>query len=162
MVDTPNNMKATQSSLRDEIMEMRKDLVSARKNMELSYVRNQDDHAAIMTKIVAYDTGLAVSVARDEEKSAAEKSLRRQVLTLTLAFLSIIVALVAWAATEFRDIHRDVAENSAHFREFQAIGIEWGDNLDARDAEFKEDLRQLRRLVNEHQRNKEEHVRHKD
>lgn len=64
---------------------------------------------------------------------------------------------MAWAAVEFRDIHRDIANNTAHFREFQAIGIEWGDNLDARDAEFKEDLRQLRRLVNEHQRNKREH-----
>jgi len=66
---------------------------------------------------------------------------------------------VAWAAMEFGELHRDVAANTAHFREFQAIGIEWGENLDARDAELKEDLRLLRRLVNEHQRNKREHAR---
>jgi len=147
MGDTPQNMKAVQSSLRDEIVAQ----------------RQADDaaHAAILDKLHDYETEARVRNARDEEKAVAEKALRKQIFTLFLTFLSIIVGLVAWAAVEFRNIHRDVANNTAHFREFQAIGIEWGDNLDARDIEFKEDLRQLRRLVNEHQRNKTEHA-HKE
>jgi hypothetical protein len=60
---------------------------------------------------------------------------------------------------EFGELHRDVAANTAHFKEFQAIGIEWGDKLDETDADLKADLRQLRRLVNEHQRSKSEHSR---
>lgn len=143
MVETPHNMKAVQSSLRDEIVKQRE--------------MDEAAHGMILDKLHDYETEAKVRNARDEEKDKAEKGLRKQIFVLTLTFLSILTGLVAWAATEFREIHRDVAANTAHFREFQAIGIEWGDNLDARDAELKEDLRHLRRLVNEHQRNKREH-----
>lgn len=114
-------------------------------------------HGTILAKLGELDQDVLVTHVRDEEKNKAELRLRRQVFTVALVFFSLLTGLVAWAATEFRDIHRDIAGNTAHFREFQAIGIEWGDNLDARDVELKEDLRHLRRLVNEHQRNKQEH-----
>jgi hypothetical protein len=115
-------------------------------------------HAAILAKLGVLDRDLLVTHVRDEERSKSELRLRRQLAALTMLFLSILAGLIGWAATEFRDIHRDIANNTAHFREFQAIGIEWGDNLDLRDLEIKEDIRQLRRLVNEHQRNKSEHA----
>lgn len=123
--------------------------------------RREDDkaHAVILTKLAGYETELRVSNVRDEEKSKAEGSLRKQVFALLLLFLGTWTGAIAWAAAEFREVHHEIGQNTAHFREFQAIGIEWGDNLDARDAEIKEDLRQLRRLVNEHQRNKSEHAR---
>ena len=159
MADTPTNMKVAQSSLRDEIVEMRKALMASQKNMEQSYVRNEDDHKILMTQMAAYDTEIKVRNARDEEKDRAEQSLRKQVFALAVLFMSILSGLVAWAAMEFNELHRDVSENTAHFREFQAIGIEWGENIDERANGIKEDLRQLRRLVNEHQRNKQEHSR---
>ena len=136
MGDTPNNMKAVQSTLRDEIIAQR----------DLNDVAHQD----ILDKLKDYETELRVANAREEEKAKAEKSLRRQVMMLSMTFMSIMVALVAWAATEFKDLHKDVAANTAHFREFQAIGIEWGDNLDAKDAECKEDLKELRHRLNSH------------
>ena len=144
MGDTPVSMKAVQSSLRDEIVAQ----------------RQADDiaHAAILDKLHDYETALRVDKARDEERAKAEGQIRKQVSAAVVMFMSLMTGIVAWAALEFAQIHRDIAENTAHFREFQAIGIEWGDNLDARDAEIKEDMRQLRRLVNEHQRSKDEHT----
>ena len=136
-------MKATQANVWDE----------------LRAYRDQDEqaHDAILDKLNVYETELRVANVRAEEKSAAEKALRRQVLTLSIAFLSIMVGLVAWVATEIRDIHKDVAANTAHFREFQAIGIEWGDAIDERAEDFKEDIRRIRKQMNDHQRNKREH-----
>jgi hypothetical protein len=109
--------------------------------------KDAEAHVLILSKLNIYETEIKVANARSEEKDKAESTLRRQVLTLSLAFLGIIVGLVAWASVEFRDLHRDVAANTAHFREFQAIGIEWGDAIDERAAGFKEDIRQLRRKI---------------
>jgi len=145
MTETPTTMKAVQSSLRDEIVKVHQE--------------NEATHTLILDKLHDYETELKVRNARDEERAVAEKSLRKQIFALVLVFLSILSGLVAWAAMEFNEIKRDVSANTAHFREFQALGIEWGDNLDATDAELKADLRALRRLVNEHQRNKREHSR---
>jgi len=94
-----------------------------------------------------------------EERAMAEGTLRRQVFALVLLFLGSIGGIVGWTATTFTRIQEDVANNTAHFREFQAIGIRWGEDIDQTAAETKEDLRQLRRLVNEHQRNNKKHVR---
>lgn len=134
-------MKAVQSSLRDEIVAQ----------------RQQDDaaHDMILDKLSAYETELRVRNARDEEKAKAEQSLRKQIFTLAVLFMSILSGLVAWAAMEFNELHHDIGANTAHFREFQAIGIEWGDNIDERAQGFKEDIRQLRRSLNEHQRQRE-------
>lgn len=141
MGDTPTTMKAVQSSLRDEIVAQ----------------RQQDDaaHDMILDKLSAYETELRVRNARDEEKAKAEQSLRKQIFTLAVLFMSILSGLVAWAAMEFNELHHDIGANTAHFREFQAIGIEWGDNIDERAQGFKEDIRQLRRSLNEHQRQRE-------
>jgi PIN domain nuclease of toxin-antitoxin system len=109
--------------------------------------KDAEAHVAILAKLTVYETEIKVANARSEEKDKAETTLRRQLLTLSLAFLGIIVGLVAWTATEFHDIHKDVSANTAHFREFQAIGIEWGDAIDERAAGFKEDIRQLRRKI---------------
>lgn len=143
MGDTPTNMKAVQSSLRDEIVKQRE--------------MDEAAHAIILDKLHAYETELKVNNARNEEKDKAENALRKQVFALSVLFLSILSGLVAWVAVEFNELHSDVAGNTAHFREFQAIGIEWGDAIDERAAGFKEDIRQLRREMNEHQRNKREH-----
>lgn len=145
MTETPTTMKAVQSSLRDEIVKVHQE--------------NEATHTLILDKLHAYELELKVRNARDEEKATAEKSLRKQIFALVLVFLSILSGLVAWAAMEFNDIKRDVSANTAHFKEFQAIGIEWGDAIDERAAGFKEDIRQLRRQMNEHQRNKREHSR---
>jgi len=115
-------------------------------------------HGDILAKLDALDKDLLVTHAREDEKAKSESSLRRQMFALALLFLSVLSGLVAWAAMEFRGLHDDVSNNTAHFREFQAIGIEWGDAIDERADTMKEDLRQLRRLVNEHQRNKDEHA----
>ena len=145
MVDTPSSMKAVQSTLRDEIVKVHQE--------------NEATHTLILDKLHSYETEARVRNARDEEKDKAEVSLRKQIFALVLVFLSILSGLVTWAAMEFNELHHDISENTAHFREFQAIGIEWGDKLDEKDVELKEDLRLLRRLVNEHQRNKREHAR---
>lgn len=136
-----------------EIRRLREALVS----LESQHEQNENAHSAILAKLQTYEVELRIANVRAEERGRAETSLRRQVLALALLFLSTASGVVAWAVTEFRDVHDAISNNSAHFREFQAIGIEWGDNLDLRDKEIKEDLRQLRRLVNEHQRNKREH-----
>ena len=135
-----------------------RDLRSLRDSIDAQRKADVEAHGHILEKLSAFDKDLLISHVREEEKSKSEIMLRRQISTLAMLFLSILVGLVAWAATEFRDLHQSVNDNTAHFREFQAIGIEWGDNLDTRDQEFKEDMRQLRRLVNEHQRNKRDHA----
>ena len=145
MVETPTSMKKVQSSLRDEIVRVHQE--------------NEATHTLILDKLHSYELEVKVRNARDDEKDKAEQRLRKQVFALALVFLSILSGLVTWAAMEFNELHHDISENTAHFREFQAIGIEWGDKLDEKDAELKEDLRLLRRLVNEHQRNKREHAR---
>ena len=143
MGDTPTTMKAVQSSLRDEIVKVHQE--------------NEATHTLILDKLHTYETELKVRNARDEERNKAEQSLRKQILTLAVLFMSILSGLVAWAAMEFSELHQDVAANTAHFREFQAIGIEWGDAIDERAAGFKEDIRQIRRSLNEHLRDKREH-----
>jgi hypothetical protein len=114
--------------------------------------KDAEAHSLILAKLNVYETEIKVANARSEEKDKAETTLRRQILTLSLAFLGILVGLVAWAAVEFRELHHDVAENTAHFREFQAIGIEWGDAIDERAAEFREDIRQIRRTISGRQK----------
>lgn len=116
-------------------------------------------HSIIMEKLSLFDKDLLVTHVREEERLTAEKSLRKQVFALTLMFLSMVAGLVAWVATELNEIHDQVHENTAHFREFQGIGIRWGEDIDARDKAMAEDIRQLERIVNEHQRNKKEHQR---
>lgn len=145
MVETPHSMKAVKSSLRDDLERQRQ--------------TDEAAHAMIMDQLHALETSVHIRNARDEEKDKAEGSLRRQIFALVLVFLSIQSGLVTWAAMEFNEIHRDVAANTAHFREFQAIGIEWGDAIDERAVGFKEDIRQLRRQMLEHQRNNKKHVR---
>ena len=136
-MDPPTHMKTQPQDLRDEIR---------------AY-RDADDaaHQAILDKLSVYEIELRVANVRAEEKSAAERGLRRQILTVSIAFLSIMVGLVAWVTTEIREINRDVAENTAHFREFQAIGIEWGDAIDERAINMREDLRRIREQMNKHQ-----------
>ena len=141
MVETPTSMKKVQSSLRDEIVRVHQE--------------NEATHTLILDKLSAYETELRVRNTRDEEKAKAEQSLRKQIFTLAVLFMSILSGLVAWAAMEFNELHHDIGANTAHFREFQAIGIEWGDNIDERAQGFKEDIRQLRRSLNEHQRQRE-------
>lgn len=136
MGDTPTSMKAAQSSLRDEIVKVHQE--------------NEATHTLILDKLHAYETELKVRNARDEEKAVAEKSLRKQIFALVLVFLSILSGLVAWAAMEFNEIKRDVSANTAHFKEFQAIGIEWGDAIDERAEGFKEDIKQVRHRLNTH------------
>jgi ferric-dicitrate binding protein FerR (iron transport regulator) len=121
----------------------KQELRSLRETLE----KDAEAHTLILAKLNVYETEIKVANARSEEKDKAESTLRRQVLTLSLAFLGILVGLVAWAAVEFRELHHDVSANTAHFREFQAIGIEWGDAIDERAAGFKEDIRQLRRKI---------------
>ena len=145
MVDTPSSMKAVQSTLRDEIVKVHQE--------------NEATHTLILDKLHSYETEARVRNARDEEKDKAEASLRKQIFALVLVFLSILSGLVTWAAMEFNELHHDISENTAHFREFQAIGIEWGDSIDERAAGFKEDIRLLRRQMLEHQRNNKKHVR---
>jgi hypothetical protein len=130
-------MKSTRPDLGDEIRAYR--------------AADEEAHQAIMDKLTHYETELQVANAIAREKSGAELALRRQILSLSLAFLTIIVGLVAWVSTEIRDIHRDVAANTAHFREFQAIGIEWGDAIDERAATFRDDIVRIRLQLNEHQ-----------
>jgi ferric-dicitrate binding protein FerR (iron transport regulator) len=108
--------------------------------------KDAEAHSLILAKLNVYETEIKVTNARSEEKDKAEITLRRQLLTVSLAFLGILVGLVAWAATEFRGLHYDVSANTAHFREFQAIGIEWGDSIDERAAGFREDIHTLEGL----------------
>ena len=145
MVETPTSMKKVQSSLRDEIVRVHQE--------------NEATHTLILDKLHSYELEIKVRNARDEEKDKAEKSLRKQIFALVLVFLSILSGLVTWAAMEFNELHRDISENTAHFREFQAIGIEWGDAIDERAAGLKEDIRLLQRQMLEHQRNNKKHVR---
>ena len=114
-------------------------------------------HARIENKLDAFDRDLLVSQVRGEEKDRSEKALRRQILTLAVVFFGTLSGLVAWAAREFHDLHSDVADNTAHFREFQAIGIEMKVALDETDNDIQTELRDLRALVQRHQINKQEH-----
>jgi len=145
MVDTPTSMKAVQSSLRDEIVKQRQE--------------DETAHAVILDKLHDFETELRVRNARDEEKFAANTSIKKQLFALVILFLSILTGLVSWFTLEIRETQENVSENSAHFREFQAIGIRWGDDIDARAAHMQEDIRTIRRQMNEHQRNNKKHVR---
>jgi len=137
MADTPTSMKAVQLDLRQE----------------LRAYRDQDEaaHAEILIKLRDYETAMLVFNARNEEKDKAEQGLRKKVFALAVLFMSILSGLVAWAAMEFNELHHDISSNTAHFREFQAIGIEWGDAIDERAEGFKEDIKQLRHRLNTHQ-----------
>jgi hypothetical protein len=154
MTDTDPHQKVSKNG-KDKAQD--RDLRELREAVQRQMDSDRISHTDILEKLTALDKDLLVTHARDDEKSRAEQSLRKQILTLAVLFMSILSGLVAWAAMEFSELHRDVANNTAHFREFQAIGIEWGDNIDERAEGLRDDLRQLRRLVNEHQRNKQEH-----
>jgi hypothetical protein len=145
MGDTPQSMRAVQSSLRDEIVAQRQEDEAA--------------HAVILGKLHDFETELRVRNARDEEKLASGTSIKKQLFALIILFLSILTGLVSWFTLEIRETQENVSENSAHFREFQAIGIRWGDDIDARAEHMQEDIRHIRRLMNEHQRNNKKHVR---
>lgn len=118
-------------------------------------------HTDIINKLSVLDKDLLITHVREEEKGKAETKLRRQLAALALFFVTTATGLVSWGVMEARDLHQAINDNTAHFREFQAIGIRWGDAIDERAEGFKEDIRQLRRTVHEHQRNKSEHL-HKD
>lgn len=130
---------------------------------ESAYVQfakeDREVHEQILSKLTAYEISAKVQAARDDERSKAEKSLRRQVATLFLALLLQAAGVVGWMVAEFRAVHRDIAANTAHFREFQAIGIEWGDAIDERAEKMVQEIRELRREVHQHQRNGAKHVR---
>jgi hypothetical protein len=138
--------------LQEVIVELRKELVVARKNMEQSYVRNQDDHTSIIKKLTTLDRDVLVTHVRDEEKDKAETKLRRQLAALAFLFVTTATGLVSWGATQAHDLHQAVNDNTAHFKEFQAIGIRWGDDIDARDKAMQDDIRQLEKMLHEHQR----------
>jgi hypothetical protein len=108
--------------------------------------KDAEAHAIILSKLNIYETEIKVANARSEEKDKAEKSLRRQIGALFLLFMSSAAGIVGWGVGEARNIRRDVAANTAHFREFQAIGIEWGDAIDERAAHIREDIRTLEGL----------------
>lgn len=134
--DTPTSMKAVQLNLRDELRAYR-DIDEAA-------------HAEILSKLHDYETTMKVFTARVEERDKAESGLRRKLFGLTVLFLSLLSGLVAWVAVEMRELHRDVANNTAHFKEFQAIGIEWGDAIDERAKGFRDDINELRKRLNLH------------
>ena len=115
-------------------------------------------HGDILKKLEALDRDVMITHARDEEKALAETRLRRQVGLLATLFMTIAIGLVSWGTTQAHDLHQDVADLQSHFKEFQAIGIRWGDDIDARAAEQAKDLRDLRNLVQQHQINKKEHA----
>lgn len=135
------------TGLDDELHELKEEI---RKQREADVVA----HGDILSELHKYDTKLQVSGAHSDERLKAETSLRRQFFALSLLVLSTATGLVAWAATEFRSIHRDVQENTTHFTEFQAIGIRWGDDIDARAVEMQLQIRDLRKQVNELERRK--------
>ena len=128
-----------------------KDAVDAQKKADI------EAHANILAKLNEFDRDLLVTHVRDEEKEKAERSLRGLVIRLTAGFITVIVALASAFIIEVRDIHQLVNNNTAHFKEFQAIGIEMKVALDATDEDIQQDLRQLRDLVQRHQINKDEH-----
>ena len=136
MGDTPTNMKAVQLNLRDELRAYR-DLDEAA-------------HREILLKLHDYETTMKVFTARVEEKDHAEQSMRRKFFGLIVLFMSILSGLVAWVAVELSSIHKDVANNTSHFKEFQAIGIEWGDAIDERAEGFRDDIKELRKRLNLH------------
>jgi len=145
MGDTPQSMKAVQSSLRDEVIKQ--------------HHENEAAHNMILDKLHDFEMELRVRNARDEEKHAATTSIKKQLFALVILFLSILTGLVSWFTLEIRETQEDVSQNTAHFREFQAIGIRWGDDIDARAEHMQEDIRNIRRQMNEHQRNNKKHVR---
>jgi len=115
--------------------------------------RQQDDaaHTMILDKLRTYETEMRVSNARNEEKDKAETKLRRQIAALALFFVTTATGLVSWGVMEARDLHQGINDNTAHFKEFQAIGIEWGDAIDDRAEHFHDDLKELRQRLNSHQ-----------
>jgi ferric-dicitrate binding protein FerR (iron transport regulator) len=121
----------------------KQELRSLRETLE----KDAEAHTLILAKLTVYETEIKVANARSEEKDKAEKSLRRQIGALFLLFMSSAAGIVGWGIGEARDIRKDISANTAHFREFQAIGIEWGDAIDERAAGFKEDIRQLRHKI---------------
>ena len=148
---SPPLQKNGHDQKQDQELRNLKDAVNAQKKADI------EAHANILAKLNEFDRDLLVTHVRDEEKEKSEKALRRQILTLAVVFFGTLSGLVAWAATEFRDLHSDVSNNTAHFKEFQAIGIEMKVALDATDEDIQQDLRQLRDLVQRHQINKDEH-----
>ena len=121
-------------------------------------ITDEAAHAAILEKLNVLDRDVMITHARDEEKTLAETRLRRQVAMLAALFMTIAIGLVSWFTTQAHDLHQDVADLQSHFKEFQAIGIRWGDDIDARAGEQAKDLRDLRKLVQQHQINKKEHA----
>jgi hypothetical protein len=109
--------------------------------------KDAEAHVIILSKLRVYETEIKVANARNEEKDKAEVTLRRQMAALAMLFMTIAIGLVSWGVTQAHDLHQAVNDNTAHFKEFQAIGIEWGNAIDERAEGFKEDIRQLRRKI---------------
>jgi hypothetical protein len=114
--------------------------------------KNTADHARL-TELI-HDLKLSVSL--DVEKMSGMVKAHRLVAMAVWAILGLSVVVTGSMVNrgiDFLDhLSTQVHGNTTHFKEFQAIGIEWGDNLDDRDKEIKEDIRQLRRLINEHRK----------
>jgi hypothetical protein len=111
MGDTPQSMRAVQSSLREEIVAQRQEDEAA--------------HAVILGKLHDFETEFRVRNARDEEKLASGTSIKKQLFALIILFLSILTGLVSWFTLEIREtqehVHQIELEEKSNAREGFAI-----------------------------------------
>lgn len=134
MVDTPQSMKAVQSSLRDEIKDLRDDLGDGRKNLEKFYTRNEDDHKAIMGQIV--------------ELVSDKKALRLVGILVGIAIGSI-AGTIMWFSDRISNnaehIQEVKAEEQGNAREGFQMAREMRKDIDHNEAKLHE-LQKLHRL----------------
>jgi len=135
MSDTPTNMKAVQSSLRDEIVAQRQEDEAA--------------HAVILAKLHDFETELRVKNARDEEKLAATTSIKKQLFALIILFLSILSGLVSWFTMEILEtqehVHRIEIEERSNAKEGFQMAKELRKDVDHNEDKIHE-LQRLHRL----------------
>jgi hypothetical protein len=155
MTDSDQDHRAVRKNGHDQLQD--RDLRDLRDAIDRQRAADLEAHGDILKKLDSLDRDVLVTHARDEERNKAELRLRRQVAALAMLLMTVAIGLVSWGASQSHDLHQDVAENTKHFVEFQAIGIRWGDDIDARAKAIQDDARQLRKIVNEHQRNSKRH-----
>ena len=130
MGNTPRDINAVSSRISDEVSELRKEVAAHRKNMEQSYVRNQDDHKAIMAQIV--------------ELVSDKKALRLIGILVGFA-LGSIVGTVTYFASKL-----DAVKQGAESHEAEGMEIGRGLRRDVDHNERKiEELQRLHRQSDE-------------
>jgi hypothetical protein len=115
-------------------------------NLAVDNIAHERIEESLSRVITAHEVQLGVAA----EKEKGESSLKKQVFALLLLLLAQTAAGTSWIVAKFDRVETDILNNTAHYREYQAIGNRWGHDIDARAVKIQSDIAKIRERLNSH------------